>query len=68
MAGLPITDGVAEINEEKTQAVLVVEDGLLYAGLDYQNVALGDNAVVEYTNRELFHDRYVVITYEILTD
>ena len=68
LAGLPVTDGVAEINEEKTQAVLVVEDGLLYAGLDYQNVALGDNAVVEYTNRELFHDRYVVITYEILTD
>ena len=51
MAGLPITDGVAEINEEKTQAVLVVEDGLLYAGLDYQNVALGDNAVVEYTKQ-----------------
>ncbi len=68
LAGLPVTDGVAEINEEKTQAVLVVEDGLLYARLDYQNVALGDNAVVEYTNRELFHDRYVVITYEILTD
>ena len=68
MAGLPVTDGVAKINEEKTQAVLVVEDGLLYAGLDYQNVVLGDNAVVEYTNRELFHDRYVVITYEILTD
>lgn len=68
LAGLPVTDGVAEINEEKTQAVLVVEDGLLYAGLDYQNVALGDNAVVEYTNREPFHDRYVVITYEILTD
>ena len=68
LAGLPVTDGVAEINEEKTQAALVVEDGLLYAGLDYQNVALGDNAVVEYTNKELFHDRYVVITYEILTD
>lgn len=68
MAGLPVTDGVAEINEEKTQAVLVVEDGLLYAGLDYQNVALGDNAVVEYTGRELLHDRYVVITYKILTD
>lgn len=68
MAGLPVTDGVAEINEEKTQAVLVVEDGLLYAGLDYQNVVLRDNAVVEYTSKELLHDRYVVITYEILTD
>lgn len=68
MAGLKVTDDAAEINEEKTQAILVVEDGLLYAGLDYQNVVLGDNAVVEYTNRELLHDRYVVITYEILTD
>lgn len=68
MAGLKVTDDAAEINEEKTQAILVVEGGLLYAGLDYQNVVLGDNAVVEYTNRELLHDRYVVITYEILTD
>ena len=68
MAGLKVMDDAAEINEEKTQAILVVEDGLLYAGLDYQNVVLGDNAVVEYTNRELLHDRYVVITYEILTD
>lgn len=68
MAGLKVTDDAAEINEEKTQAILVVEDGLLYAGLDYQNVVLGDNAVVEYTNRELLHDRYVVITYEILTE
>lgn len=68
MVGLKVTDDAAEINEEKTQAILVVEDGLLYAGLDYQNVVLGDNAVVEYTNRELLHDRYVVITYEILTD
>lgn len=68
MAGLQAADGVAEINEEKTQAVLVVEDGLLSARLDYQNVVLGDNAVVEYTSRELSQDRYVVITYEILTD
>ena len=68
MAGLKVMDDAAEINEDKTQAILVVEDGLLYAGLDYQNVVLGDNAVVEYTNRELLHDRYVVITYEILTD
>ena len=68
MAGLPVTDGAAEINEEKLQAFLVVEEGLLYAGLDYRNVALGDNAVVEYTGRDLPHDRYVVITYEILTD
>ena len=68
MAGLQAADGIAEINEEKTQAVLVVEDDLLYARLDYQNVVLGDNAVVEYTSRELFHDRYVVITYEIITN
>lgn len=68
MAGLQVADGIAEINEEKTQAVLVVEDDLLYARLDYQNVALGNNAVVEYTSRELFHDRYVVITYEIITN
>ena len=46
----------------------MVEDDLLYARLDYQNVALGNNAVVEYTSRELFHDRYVVITYEIITN
>ena len=68
MAGLQVTDDAAEINAEKTQATLVVEDGLLYAGLNYQNVVLGDNAVVEYTSRELLHDRYVVITYKILTD
>lgn len=68
MAGLQAVDGIAEINEEKTQAVLVVEEDLLYARLDYQNVALGDNAVVEYTSRELFHDRYVAITYEIIAN
>ena len=68
MAGLQVTDDAAEINAEKTQATLVVEDGLLYAGLNYQNVVLGDNAVVEYTSRELLYDRYVVITYKILTD
>lgn len=68
MAGLQAADDIVEINEEKTQAVLVVEDDLLYARLDYQNVVLGDNAVVEYTSRELFHDRYVVITYEIFTN
>lgn len=67
-AGLQVTDDAAELNEEKTQAVLAVEDGMLYAGLEYQSVVLGDNAVVEYTSRELFHDRYVVITYEILTE
>ena len=68
MAGLKVTDDAAEINEEKLQAFLVVEEGLLYAGLDYRNVALGDNAVVEYTGRDLPHDRYVVITYEILPE
>ena len=68
MAGLQAADGAAEINEEKTQAVLAVEGGLLYVRLDYQNVVLGDNAVVEYTSREPLHDRYVVLTYEILTD
>ena len=68
LAGLPVTDGTAEINEEKTQAVLAAEDGLLYAGINYNNVVLGDTAVVEYTSRELLHNRYVVITYEILTD
>ena len=67
-AGLQVTDGTAEINEEKTQAVLAAEDGLLYAGINYNNVVLGDTAVVEYTSRELLHNRYVVITYEILTD
>ncbi len=67
-AGLQVTDGTAEINEEKTQAVLAAEDGLLYAGINYNDVVLGDTAVVEYTSRELLHNRYVVITYEILTN
>ncbi len=68
MAGLQVTDDAAQINEERTRAVLVVEEDLLYAGVDYRNVVIEENAVVEYTSRELLHDRYVVITYEILTD
>lgn len=66
MAGLHTADDVAEINEEKTQAVLMVEDDLLYARLGYQIVTIEENSMVEYTSREQFHDRYVVITYEIL--
>lgn len=68
MAGLQAANDAAEINEEKTQALLAVENGLLYAGLDYQSVVLEGNAVVEYSGRKLPHDRYAVITYEILTD
>ena len=68
MAGMQAADGAAGINEDKTQAYLAIEDGLLYARLDYQNVVLGDNAVVEHTSRKLPYGRYVVVTYEIFTD
>lgn len=68
MAGLQAAEDAISVNEERTRAVLVVEDNLLYAQLEYQNVTIEDNSMVEYTSSGLFHERYVVVSYEILAD
>lgn len=68
MAGLQAAEDTISVNEERTQAVLMLEDNLLYAQGKYQNVTIEDSSMVEYTSNGLFHDRYVIVTYEILTD
>lgn len=68
MAGLQAAEDTISVNEEGTQAVLMLEDNLLYAQLKYQNVTIEDNSMVEYTSNGLLHDRYVIVSYEILAD
>lgn len=68
MAGLQAAEDTISVNEERTQAVLMLEDNLLYAQLKYQNVTIEDNSMVEYTSNGMFHDRYVIVSYEILAD
>lgn len=68
MTGLKQSNSTVEIDEEKKQAVLTMEDGLLYAQMDYSSIVIGENTMVEYINREIVHERYVVITYEIMAD
>lgn len=68
MAGLQAAEDTISVNEEGSQAVLMLKDDLLYAQLKYQNVTIEDNSMVEYASSGMFHDRYVIVFYDILAN
>lgn len=68
MAGLQAAEDTISVNEEGSQAVLMLKDDLLYAQLKYQNVTIEDNSMVEYASNGMFHDRYVIVFYDILAN
>lgn len=68
MAGLKRSGDTVETDEQGGRAVLPVEDGALYARMDYDIVTVGKNAVVEYADKDKFHEKYVVIDYKIMAN
>lgn len=69
LAGLRIPDKhMAEINSERTEAVLMLDDSQMYARLEYRNVIIGEDTVVEHMSKEMTGDKYVVINYELMAD
>lgn len=68
MAGLKQSGSTIETDEQGGWAVLLAEDGLLYAQMDYDIVTVGKHVVVEYADKEKFHEKYVVIACKILAN
>lgn len=67
LSGLPVTgEATVLTDEEEKWATLDLEGSLLYARMEYHKVETDKSGIVDYADNGKFHDRYIVITYDLL--
>ncbi len=67
MAGFKASDEPSiQIDNGIERGILAVEDSLLYAQMEYYNVNVDKNGIVDYSDTGKFQDKYMVITYNLL--
>lgn len=67
MAGLQVSEtDFLETDVEQTWETYGMEDGALYVRISYSHFTLNDNSIVDYSAADIFHEEYVVITYDFI--
>ena len=67
MAGLQVSEtDFVEVNAEQTWETYGAEDMALYAQIGYSYFNINEDSIVDYSNLDVFHKHYAIITYEFL--
>lgn len=67
MAGLHVSEtDFFETDVEQTWETYGIEDRALYVRIDYSHFTLNENSIVDYSTADIFHEEYVIITYDFI--
>ena len=68
LAGFKVSDEPSvEMKDGRKRANLAIEDSLLYTQMECYEVNVDKNGIVDYSETGKFRDRYLVITYDLLS-